>query len=150
MPAAHPDRPKRTISTRYVRFPIADWPLICRGVKTEFRMPVSARWGPRMIVVPTPVVGYAMTRYASNADYRMFVVTEIRVEPLGAISDASLRAEGFETIKDFKHYWRQRHTSKGFRMLQKVNVLTVRPWQETDNADMGRLLLESLYGDHLA
>lgn len=123
--------------------------MICRGTKTEFRIPVHVRWGERTVECPTPVVGYAMQRWQAEADYRLFVVEALRVEPLGSISAESLRAEGFADISAFKSYWRRRYQTRGWRPLDRVNVLTVRPWREPDVDIMGTTLIRRLYGPFL-
>lgn len=77
------------------------------------------------------------------------VLEEKWLEPLGAISPASLKAEGFESIGEFRRYWMNREKRR-FMPTRMVTVYRVRPWQDGDHDRFAALLLDRLYGEHLA
>lgn len=70
------------------------------------------------------------------------------LEPLGAISPESLEAEGFSSLAEFRRYWMQREQRR-FMPTRMVTVYRVRPWQPSDEADFGRMLLRRLYGKQM-
>ena len=142
MPLDSPDRPKRTVTTRYLRFPLADWPSVSRGHKRQYRLPTNIQ----IPETPIPVVGYAAGR---NPDYKLLVIESCRSEPLGAISPADVASEGFGSYAEFKIYWRRRYPKLGFRALDRVNVLAIRPFTEMDRIELGEVLLQRLYGPFL-
>ena len=68
-------------------------------------------------------------------------------EPLGAISGESLTREGFDSMADFRAYWRRRY--RDFKPLTTVQVFRLRPWREDDVDELARKLLGELYGTWL-
>jgi hypothetical protein len=132
----------------------SDWPLVKRGLKHEFRgMPgkQTALWD---VEPPQPVVAYTLTgkTYAKEATYdaRLMVLEAAWREELGAISDESLKAEGYDNFADFRRAWmrRQRNGQK-FTPTMKVFVYRLRPWEPEDGKWMGAALLKHLYGEWL-
>jgi hypothetical protein len=70
-------------------------------------------------------------------------------EPLGAISEESLAAEGYGTMREFRRAWIIREKRR-FPLLTPVTVYRVRAWMPEDAAAMGEALLRQLYGEFLA
>lgn len=66
-------------------------------------------------------------------------------EPLGAISPESLRAEGHDSLRDFRLAWKRRAPTGRWNPLEEIIVYRVRPWQPGDEAWVGEKLLRELY-----
>lgn len=137
--------------TLFLRIPTTDWARVLAGEKREFRE--AGRYGPRWGVMahklPIPIVGYRYRSFGGAPESTMLVLERTWSEPLGAISKASLEAEGFADIGEFRRYWKARHPRRGFRPLSITQVYGVRPFTEDDRAAMGARLLELLYGEFL-
>jgi hypothetical protein len=140
--------------TLFVRVAPLDWPLVKRGHKREFRgMPgkQSALW---MVEPPQPVVAYIVTHAnrirERTYDARLMLLEKAWQEELGAISDESLQAEGYESFAEFRRAWmrRQRNGQK-FKPTTKVFAYRVRPWEPGDEEKMGAAILKRLYGEWL-
>lgn len=144
--ARRPDQlPRSTVSTQFLRVPRIDWARVLTGEKRELRLTGYGALQTRS--APTPVVGYSFQSYRSLPDAALMVLERTWSEPLGAITRESLAAEGFQTLRDFKHYWRNRHKSVGYRPLAVVQVVQVRPWEKaTDPELFGAELLGRLFG----
>lgn len=150
-----------TARTEIVRVPRVDWPAIRTGRKTELRIAGrhATSWLHGLVnsedpEFPRPIVCWSMRRYRDSGDEAMFWLDEAWLEPLGAISDESLRREGFDgdrtrALKQFRRYWRNRHQSVGFRPLSPVHVLRIRPLQPVEYEAAGLALLRRLYGGSL-
>jgi hypothetical protein len=69
-------------------------------------------------------------------------------EPLGAISPASLAAEGFASIREFRQHWMDREHRR-FPPLRMTTVYRLRPWLADDARESADALLHRLYGDFL-
>lgn len=137
-------------ATRFLRMPIADWPALLAGTKTELRI-AGRMLRLTNMPTPTPLVGIAFERFRrAEARAAMFYVEHVRTEMLGAIDEDSVRREGFETLAEFRRYWRN-HRSKNnaFKPLLKVAVVRLRPWGPFDEEAMGQVLLNRLYGEYL-
>lgn len=138
----------RHARTLFVRVSPDDWPLVKRGLKRQFRgMPgkQSALWKAEP---PVPAVFYCLKR--GEYDARLMVLEEMWQEELGAMSDESLRLEGYESFEHFRRDWmRRRRDGKKFRPTQKVFVYRMRPWEPEDEAELGTAMLRRLYGDWL-
>lgn len=151
-----PDRPKRQASSLYLRMPRVDWAKLCHGSKTEFRLRCG-RSTPRFHKVkpPVPVIGFSLRLSRADTETALFVLEEISCEPLRAISPESLEREGYDTLAEFRRYWRtreQRLSSAqrvGWAPLAKVMVYRVRPFTEEDIQPHALRLLHHLYGDFL-
>lgn len=144
-----PYRQVRT-STIFLRVPVADWPLVKRGLKTEFRAGTGPnKTQPWAIKMPTPVVAYAVRPRDGEHDAKLMVLEEAWLEPLGAISPESLEREGFKSLAEFRRYWFERER-KRFQPTRNVLVYRVRPWDDrTDARHFADLILGRLYGDFL-
>lgn len=131
--------------TTFIRVPPQDWLLVKHGHKTEFRTH-DTRQRFDWIKCPTPVVAYA----AVGAGYEaaLMVLEKVWKEPVGSISEESVRREGFETFADFRRYFKIR-THRAFRPLQDVWCYRLRPWRQGDYAEQGALMLTRLYGEYL-
>lgn len=138
---------QRHTSTVFLRVPRAEWSAVTVGAKREFRAACgkhSALWTVRL---PTPAVAYTIDAFGSHASSIM-VLESVWREPLGAISPASLAAEGYESIGEFRRHWMAREHRR-FPPLRMTTVYRVRPWTPNDNMYMADLMLGRLYGDFL-
>lgn len=138
-----PDFPKRTLTTIFLRVPPVDWPKVKLGTKTELRLvgpqvPYGLR--PGISELPLPVAGYAWRRFGAP-DAAFLVVERVWSERLIEIGNDSIRREGFESLDEFRRYWRKRQ--KKFQPLKEVVAMRLRPSDPTEAADM---LLHRLYG----
>ena len=137
--------------TVFLRLPRRDWAAFTTGEKTELRAPGGPGIPPLgMLKPPTPVVAYTPPSGRGHPDlwFGLMVLEECWQEPLGAISDESLANEGFDSLGEFRHYWKQRfhrHGRRAWDPLRPVSVFRVRPWQPDDEDRFARLLLERLY-----
>jgi len=134
--------------TLFLRVPYVDWTRVKVGEKTAFR----TRPGERSARVqhtelPTPIVAYATNGHGWY-DRLLMVLEGHRVEPLFLATEDSeaIAREGFPTHHHFRRYWRKRRGGI-YRPAELVHVWEVRRWEESDHVDMGRLLVDRLYGD---
>lgn len=137
---------QRHAKTLFLRVPAADWQLVTRGHKREFRAASGRGSGLHFVETPTPVVAYMERR--GKYESRLMVLEERRTEPLGAITEESLRAEGFETLAEFRRYWMKRERRR-FLPTRDCVVYRVRPWQPGDAESFAEVILERLYGEWL-
>lgn len=149
----HGPRPyaQRQLSTFFLRVPAIDWVPVTKGVKSEFRAApnqVTQAVLSSTIDLPTLVVAYRVGSDGSHA-HRLMVLEETWLEPLGAISEASLESEGFESMDHFRRYWMKR-TRRRFRPLQKVRVFHVRLLEPGDWEQFAETFMDLLYGDFKA
>jgi hypothetical protein len=151
MPANGSRGPKpyrqRQTSTVFVRVPRADWAAVKHGAKREFRAGsgrYSALWN---VTTPTPAVAYTING-RGQYDSALVVLEKVWCEPLGAISEESLAAEGFATFPEFRRAWMLRE-KRLFPPLRMTTVYRVRPWTDDATARMGEALLSRLYGDFI-
>jgi len=135
---------QRHAKTLFLRVPAADFPLVARGRKTEFRSASGMVSGLHFVEPPTPVVAYMEKR--GKYESKLMVLEERRTEPLGAISEESLRNEGFATLAEFRRYWMRRERRR-FRPTRDVVVYRVRPFEQSDAEWFARKLIEHLYGE---
>jgi hypothetical protein len=150
MPNDSPKPFKRThVSTYFLRIPRVDWARITTGEKRQHRE--QGRWGPRWanMHVPIPILGYSYPSHGGPVESVLLVLEDAWSEPLGAISDESLEAEGFASLAEFRRYWKNRKRETGWRPLSTVQVYCVRPFTQDDRLTMGQRLLELLYAGHL-
>jgi hypothetical protein len=140
---------KRTVSTTFLRVPIADWPAVKRGLKTEFRASPGKNTVPQLFEVVPPVVVVAYAIRNGRHDGRLMVLEEHWLEPLGAISAESLAREGFASLAEFRAYWLRREHLR-FRPTRQVACYRVRPFELGDVDEFARRTFEHLYGEHLA
>lgn len=138
----------RQASTLYLRVPADDWNKVSLGYKTEFRLSGKAASYPHFlqIVLPTAVVAY-MTRQSGDHAELLMVLEQSWVEPLGAISEESLKREGYPDMAHFRRYWTTR-TKARFRPLSKAQVFRVRNLLDGDRELLGGVLFDRLYGDY--
>lgn len=128
---------------------MADWPLVRRGFKTEFRGEIGKQATVFNVRTPTPCVAYATTR-GQSPDARLMILEKCWQEELGLISEESLRREGFADLAEFRRYWIGRHRNgKRFQPTKKVFVYQLRPWDESERDTMADLIFRRLYGDFL-
>lgn len=138
---------QRQTSTVFVRVPRAEWAAVTVGAKREFRAACgrhSALWN---VHLPTPAVAYTIDTFG-RYDSSIMVVEEVWREPLGAISSASLAAEGFATLGEFRRHWMDREHRR-FPPLRMTTVYRIRPWAEGDDRRMADAMLRRLYGEFL-
>lgn len=139
---------QRQASTTFLRVPAADWPLVKRGLKTEFRASSGAVSGLKFVKPPTPVVAYAVTPGMGH-DAKLMVLTDRFQESLGAISDESLANEGFDTFAEFRAYWCQREKRR-FTPTRMIVAYRVRPFDPpTDQTYFAERMFNHLFGEFL-
>jgi hypothetical protein len=139
----------RHARTLFVRVPVAEWPEVKRGYKREFRGTPGKQSALLRAEMPRPVVAYCLTT-SEIYDTRLMLLEALRLEEVGAISDESLRREGFGSFEEFRRAWMRRNRNgQKFRPTQKVFVYSIRPWEPKDRAEMGEAILQHLYGDFL-
>lgn len=139
---------QRQLSTVFLRVPSRDWPAVKRGLKTEFRAGVGRGAVSQLWNVPTPVPVVAYSIRQGRHDAKLMILERHWIEPLGAISEESLAAEGFANLAEFRTYWMERE-HKRFTPTRKMFVYQVRPWLRDDVNESGVRLLRHLYGDFL-
>lgn len=139
---------RRSASTQFLRVPARDWTAVKGGFKTEWRMRYGGEAAGNVqflrILLPTPVVAY-MTR-GDQHENKMMVLDECWVEPLGAISEESLRREGFASVAHFRRYWTDR-TKLAYRPLERVQVFRVHEYTDAEREVLGGILLDRLFGE---
>jgi hypothetical protein len=139
VPASKPKRPTssnaRSFRTPFVTVPQRDWPAVAAGTKRELRQPLGKVSAPSVTTlklhVPIPVVGYTKAAFGKTRRVGLLVCERFWMEPLGAISPASIEAEGFETVKEFRAYWRGRYNDR-FDRFQRVWCIALRPYEPAD------------------
>lgn len=133
-------------STLFLRVPVNEWNRVKRGAKSEFRAAPGAQSQLLSVTPPMPVVAYSVNRQGRH-DAALMVLEAMWREPLGAISEPSLAAEGFESLAEFRRHWVVTYR-KRFTPTRIVTVYRVRPWRvDLDEGVMSRRLLEHLYGE---
>jgi hypothetical protein len=139
-----------SLRTPIVGVPNRDFPAVAAGTKREFRMPwVADATHSALQRVPTPVVAYSKTTRIGGAGRSCLLVCErFWREPLDAISPASIEAEGFTSIKEFRGYWRYRY-KKGYDRFQQVWCFRVRPHTAEDEEHFKDVLYERLLHEPL-
>lgn len=147
MPApADLEQHRTSVSTKLVHVAPVDWANVCAGVKTEYRTwQRKAGW----YRPPEVVCAYTVPVKGRPPKTRLLVLEEVWDEPLAAISDSSLAAEGFDDIDAFRDYWRTRmghRDSKPWRPLARVTAFRIRPLRDDERDEWGRRYLERLYG----
>src|SRR2546428_9008139 len=103
---------QRRLSTVFLRVPYADWPAVKLGTKREFRAASGKHSALFNIATPTPAVAYTVTSFGFYHSSLM-VLEDVWREPLAAISQESLAAEGYESLKEFRRAWIKRE-NRGF------------------------------------
>lgn len=145
--------PRAFERTAFLRLPRRDWAAITTGEKTEFRSPGGSGVPPLgMLKPPTPVIVYSPPSGYGGPDllFELMVLEECFKEPLGAISAESLANEGFESLDQFRRYWKLRFTKQRRPWVpgKPISVFRLRPWKPVSDADhFARVLLERLYLD---
>lgn len=134
----------RFAQTAFLRVPVRDWPHVVGGHKRELRLPGTRARKPR---TPTPAVGYCVRQIDPEPATALLVIEAMWEEPLGAISPASIAAEGFDSLAEFRSYWRARAFS--YKPLSIVTVYRIRPFTPADTAQSAHDLIEHLYGPWL-
>lgn len=156
MARARASRPIRRAYARtaFLRLPRQDWAAITQGAKTEFRSPGGPGVPPlNLLKPPSPVIVYSPPSGFGGGEllHALMVLEDCTKEPLGAISAESLAAEGFESLAEFRRYWKRRFDRTRRRPwdpTRPISVFWLRPWRgEEDEEHFARLLLERLYLD---
>jgi hypothetical protein len=130
------------IYARLLAVPAIDFSAVAAGDKRELRA-AGGRLRPEHVSCPQPVIGWAMR--GGERRRALLVLEECWTEPLGAISPASLAAEGFHELADFRVYWRARYGT--FRPLDTVVCYRVRPFQDEDLAGLWLDIFDRLFGE---
>lgn len=141
-PKPYTQRQARTI---FLRVHHSEYALITSGRKTEFRgspRRCSQLWD---VEPPLPVVTWTLFP-ARGYKRELMVLEETWREPLGSITEESLRREGQPDIAHFRRYWMAREHDR-FKPTRMVSVFRIRPWQAHDGELLGQHLLQRLYGE---
>lgn len=143
---------RRNVGNLPVRVPACDWSKVVTGEKSMFRA-YSERGGDRLrplvpadTIAPRPCLLYAV-RPGRRWEAIPGVLMSHHQEPLGAITEDDLYAEGFEHLHDFKWAWKDRYRTLGWRPLDMVSVLEVRPQREDDETWVRDWLFDQAYGE---
>lgn len=141
-----PPRPKGSVRTLWVPCPSRDWPAVNTGHKTEFRHYRPVPLTVKQATLPTPVVLFTRkATFGPPLRKALFVLEAAWSEPLGAISPESLANEGFETLRDFQRYWRDRHVNGRFDRYKIVTANKVRPWRPEDEENFKAIIWNRLF-----
>lgn len=133
--------------TLFLRVPRCDWARVVRGEKTEFRSKITNMSRATNYFTPAPIVAWSQVpSRPGDPDTQLMVLERAWIEPIGAITDDGLAREGFKTRAEFRTYWR-RERAGSWLPLVEINVWRVRPAR--DHGELGAMLLERLYGEHL-
>lgn len=98
------------------------------------------------VPTPTPVVAYTHKR-GKDYDCRLMILEDVRRDMLGAIDPAEA---GFPGLAEFRRYWIARERNgRGFEPMRLVWVYKLRPMVEGDREEMGLMLFDRLYGEHV-
>jgi hypothetical protein len=138
---------QRQASTTFVRVPSDDWHAVTGGYKREIRSRQSSLTAIQGLSPPLPCVGWRLHPH-HGYEATLLVLEGVWREPLGAISEESLAAEGYATFAQFRRAWTIREHRR-FPLLAQTTVYRVRPWTPDDAPEMGELLLRRLYGEFL-
>jgi len=147
-----------------VPVPRSEWEAVLTGAKRMYRS-YSDSWHSRFLPImaldeqlPRPAVIYSRRHdLHSHVDSALAVILSYRQEPLGAISEADLRAEGFirgdtplernAGMRRFRRRWRIRYKCWGWRPQDMISVVELRPWTPDDHEWASAWLFQRLYGD---
>lgn len=135
----------------FLRVPSAVWTVVSEGQVSEFRASTGNApqlWQTRL---PTLAVAYRRRLSRTEYDYRLMMLEGIRREALGAITDAGLRAAGYDSEDAFARFRRDWCLAehRRFEPLRQVFVFTVRPIARGDLQRAGMTLVGQLYGDYV-
>lgn len=150
MPRQTQSRPRpRRFTTKVLHVAQGDWPLVKRGLKTEYRHRIKDTRRRRYLHdTPSPVV----LSPTKGHDFALAVLEATWFEPLGAISPESLQREGFESFAEFRRYWvlQREFNKRRFKAEDPAVVFRVRlATTDEDFTYCGRLLLARLYAPWL-
>ena len=134
-------------STIFVRVHSDDWHAVRGGAKREIRSRQSSVIALQAFSLPIPCVAWRLhPQYGYDAE--LMVLEAVWREPLGAITEESIAAEGYASMAEFRRAWTIREKRR-FPLLAPVTVYRLRRWTPEDAAAMGDALLRALYGDFL-
>jgi hypothetical protein len=134
-------------STIFVRVPSDDWHAVKGGYKREIRSRQSSLAALHDLSLPLPCVAYRLHPHYGY-DAVLMVLEAVWREPLGAISEESIAAEGYPTMAQFRRAWVIREKRR-FPLTAPVTVHRVRLCEPDDAAEMGAALLRQLYREFL-
>lgn len=137
------------VRTQFLRISTFDWLRVKTGHKTEYRTARKALAQVTRALTPSPVVAYKVARDGGDRESQLMVLEATWREPLGAIGEESLAAEGYPDMAHFRRYWMERHRSSRFDYLTEVQVYRLRPWRMGDYETLAEHLISRLYAEHL-
>lgn len=135
---------------RRLMVPRVDWADVLAGVKTEFRhyggttveRNAAVGWS-----LPEPVVLYCPNDLSEDIDTALGTLEAAWTEPMGAISEESLRREGFgESLTDFRRYIAERYPRAGFRPMARCRCFRVHPLTAEEREAFKDKLWHRMYG----
>lgn len=146
----------RHTSNLLVKVSPIDWDFVALGAKQMFRF-YDGRGSviPRETPCPRPCLLYSVTHTgsyktgnrAAHWEHCLGTLLSVSRQPLGAISDADIRKEGFANIHEFRAYWSRKYTKRGWRPWDEVTVVECRPLQPGEYANAAMRVFEQLYGE---
>jgi hypothetical protein len=147
------DEVKNSILARSAFVDPIDWIAVISGQKTEWRVYGHANFLDKA-VFPAPVVAYSPSAADPTIPYTaVLTLEEMWREPLAAITDESLRREGFtahedrrENLADFRRYFTARYPNGGFRPIANVICRRVHPITPDEQEEFMRRHWHHLYG----
>lgn len=150
---------RRSVGNLPIRVPAQDWSKVVVGEKRQFRTYCERAANrerpvvPPDTVAPRPVLLYAVRHNGPARSRRWEAVPGVllshRQEPLASISAEDLALEGYENLRAFRWAWKGRYRKLGWRPLDLVSVLEVRPleWNGADFETFGDWAMTELYGE---
>lgn len=135
--------------TAFLRVPWSDWVAVTTGAKTELRWTGKATPLPERFQCPEPVVGYTLHPFTHQPLVCLLMIEASWKELLGSIGEESLAREGFDSLDDFRAYWKTRfhHSKREFAPLTQVVAYRVRPYEAgRDRRAMADMLFDRLWG----
>lgn len=131
---------------RRLMVPRVDWADVLAGVKTEFRHYGGHVTRNQGWELPEPVVLYCPDSIHDDVDTAVAVLEAAWVEPIGAISEESIRNEGFTHIDEFRRYITERYPVGGFRPMATTRCFRVHPMSVDELAVFKDKLWDRMFG----
>lgn len=141
------------VNTRSAYVDPIDWIAVISGEKTEWRLYGNANFIEKM-VFPSPIVVYSPSAADPMIPYTaLLTLEEMWREPIAAITDESLRREGFtahddrrDNFADFRNYIAARYPNGGFRPIANVVCRRVHPMTADERTEFMERHWHHLYG----
>lgn len=143
-------KPSELLATRFkpatIRVHVDDFGAIRQGVKRECR---TYRLRAHQLKDGDIAIVYASPGWRKTVKTCLVVVDDCWIEPLGAASQESWRLEGYDSYEAFREGFISRQSAGrrgGFRPLDDVQVIRLRPFTPEDHREAADALFERLFG----